>query len=269
MSKKISVIMGIYNCQDTLVEALNSIKNQTYDNWEIIMCDDASNDATLQIAQKYAKEFPEKIIVLRNQENKGLNYTLNQCLKKATGDYIARMDGDDMCAPERFVKEVEILENNPEISIVSTDMDFFDELGIWGRTRVIEYPQKMDFLKATPFCHAACMVRKEAYEAVGGYSESKKLLRVEDYHLWVKMYEKGYKGRNIQEPLYSMRDDRNAQGRRKFRYRLNESYVKAYAVKHLHLPIYGYVHCLKPILVGILPGGIYKMMHRRKQSEEK
>lgn len=268
MNKKISVIMGIYNCQDTLVEALDSITNQTYDNWEIVMCDDASTDKTLRIAQEYSKEYPNKIIVLKNQENRGLNYTLNKCLQEATGEYIARMDGDDLCAVDRLAKEVNILDNHPEIAIVSTDMNFFDDEGVWGRTHVREYPDKMDFLNGTPFCHAACMARKEAYEAVAGYSEAKKLLRVEDYHLWVKMYEHGYKGMNIQEPLYSMRDDRNAQGRRKFRYRLNESYVKAYAVKHLHLPTYGYVYCLRPILVGVLPGQLYKVMHRKKQSGE-
>lgn len=80
------------------------------------------------------------------------------------------------------------------------------------------------------------MVRREAYQAVDGYSIAKNLLRVEDYHLWVKMYAKGYRGVNIQETLYSMRDDRNAQSRRKFKYRLNEAYVKFYAVNVLGLP---------------------------------
>ena len=123
---------------------------------------------------------------------------------------------------------------------------------------------KIDFLKKTQFCHAACMVRKEAYDAVGGYSVSKKLLRVEDYHLWVKMYEHGYKGINILEPLYHMRDDHNAQKRRKFKYRLNECYVKAYAIKHLELPVYGYLYCLKPLMLGITPGWLYKILHHKK-----
>ena len=163
----------------------------------------------------------------------GLNYTLNKCLKFAKGEYIARMDGDDTCSEERFQKEIECLINNPDIDIVSTDMTFFDENGIWGRTHVREKPEKMNFLKGTPFCHAACMVRKKAYLDVGGYSVDKKLLRVEDYHLWIKMYAKGYRGINIQETLYQMRDDRNAQNRRKMKYRFNEAYVKIFAIKQL------------------------------------
>ncbi|WP_270665811.1 glycosyltransferase [Faecalimonas umbilicata] len=264
MSKKISVIMGIYNCANTLGEALNCIINQTYTNWEVIMCDDYSSDNTVQIAEKYVQKYPGKFVLLKNKKNHGLNYTLNKCLKVANGDYIARMDGDDLCALDRFEKEVSVLDKREDISIVSTDMNFFDEQGIWGRTNTEEEPTKESFLRATPFCHAACMVRKEAYQAVGGYSVSDKLLRVEDYHLWVKMYAKGYRGMNIQEPLYSMRDDRDAQGRRKFKYRLNEAYVKKIAINSLAMHRINYVYCLVPILKGVIPSFIYRIVHRKK-----
>lgn len=264
MEELISVIMGIYNCQDTLAEAIESVISQTYTKWEIIMCDDCSCDKTLEIAKKYGDIYPNKIKILKNDKNMGLNYTLNKCLKNSRGKYIARMDGDDICSPNRFNKEINLLIKNPEISIVSTDMYFFDENGIWGQTQAKEEPNKFDFLRKTPFCHAACMVKKEAYDEVGGYSVGERLLRVEDYHLWAKMYEKGYKGMNIKEPLYMMRDDRDAQSRKKFRYRINEAYVKAYAVKHLNLPIWGYIYCIKPILIGLLPSNIYRILHRKK-----
>lgn len=262
---KISVIMGIYNCEDTLSEAIECILAQTYTNWELILCDDGSQDNTFDIANEYKEKYPDKIILIKNEINSGLNYTLNHCLKYASGEFIARMDGDDVCSPDRFEKELRLLSENPEISIVSTDMEFFDEKGVWGRTNVKERPLANDFIKETQFCHAACLVKKEAYDAVDGYSVSDKLLRVEDYHLWIKMYEKGYKGMNIREPLYRMRDDRSAQRRKKFKYRLNEAYVKVYAVKHLNLPKTGYVYCIKPILIGMLPAFIYKILHRVKK----
>lgn len=264
MSEKISVIMGIYNCANTLGEALDCIINQTYTNWEVIMCDDYSSDDTVQIAEKYVQKYPGKFLLLKNKENHGLNYTLNKCLKVANGDYIARMDGDDLCAVDRFEKEVKVLDEHEDISIVSTDMNFFDERGVWGRTNTEKEPTKESFLRATPFCHAACLVRKEAYQAVDGYSVSDKLLRVEDYHLWVKMYAKGYRGMNIQEPLYSMRDDRDAQGRRKFKYRLNEAYVKKVAIKSLNLNKINSVYCLVPILKGITPPFVYHFCHRKR-----
>ena len=262
MKPTISIISGIYNCADTLSDAIESILAQTIVDWEWILCDDASSDNTYMIAKKYVDNYPEKFVLLKNEQNMGLNYTLNRCLECARGKYIARMDGDDLCSPERFEEEIRCLEENPDIAIVSTDMEFFDETGTWGRISHPEYPINKDFLNESPFCHAPCMVRKEAYDAVNGYSIAKKLIRVEDYHLWVKMYAKGFKGRNIAKPLYKMRDDQNAYKRRKFRYRLNEAYVKAYAVKELNLPMIGYIYALRPIVVGLLPNWIYEQLHK-------
>ena len=266
---KISVIMGIYNCEDTLGDAVRSILDQTVKEWELIMCDDGSGDSTYETALSISKEYPEKITLLKNQENKGLNYTLNRCLEFVRGKYIARMDGDDLCSPDRFEKELEAFEKHPEMSIVSTVMEHFDENGTWGISAHPQYVTKNDFLYGTPFCHAPCMVKKEAMERVGGYSESKWLLRVEDYHLWVKMYAAGYRGMNIQEPLYQMRDDRNALQRRKFKYRLNEAYVKLVAVKELGLPVWNCLYALRPIVVGLLPNQLYGILHKRNLKRSK
>ena len=102
---EISVIMGMYNCADTLSEAIESILNQTMKEWELIMCDDGSSDATHEGAELYRKRYPEKMILLRNRENRGLNYTLNRCLKAAKGKYIARMDEKESAVSNWEVKE--------------------------------------------------------------------------------------------------------------------------------------------------------------------
>ena len=261
---KISVIMGIYNCASTLPESIESILNQTYTSWELIMCDDGSSDDTYSVALKYRDNYPDKIILLKNEKNIGLNATLNRCLSVAKGKYIARMDGDDICDSARFENEIEVLETEKEISIVSTDMNHFDNTGTWGKETYPQYPVKGDLVKSTIFCHAPCMVRKEAYDAVQGYSVADYLLRVEDYHLWYKMYKAGYKGKNIHKILYSMRDDRNAYHRRKFKYRINEAYVKYLIVKDFKLPLWNYMYCLRPILVGLLPKAVYDILHKLK-----
>lgn len=255
--------MGIYNCEKTLQEAVQSIISQTYRDWELIMCDDGSQDHTYELAQSLAAS-DSRIRVLKNATNLGLNATLNRCLTVASGLYIARMDGDDRCAPDRFAKEMKVLDAEPEIAIVSTDMEFFDETGTWGRIHHPTYPQPLDFLYGSPFCHAPCMVRREAYIKVHGYTESKYLLRVEDYHLWVKMYKAGYKGKNLPEALYQMRDDRSAYQRRKFCYRINEAYVRILLVKELGLPIYGYLFALRPIIVGLMPEFLYRFLHKKR-----
>lgn len=259
---KVSIIMGIYNCASTLKDSIESILNQTYTDWQFIICDDGSNDESYNIAKQYELKYPKKFIVLKNKTNKGLNYTLNKCLKYATGQYIARMDGDDISVESRLEKQVNILDNNKEISFVSSEMILLDEDGEWGITNTIEKPKNKDFIYGTPFCHAPAMIRKEIYDSVNGYTEHKRLMRVEDYHLWFKIYSLGCKGYNIKEPLYKMRDDRNAIARRKFKFRVNESYVKYIGFKMLNIEKKYYIYILRPILVGCLPGFIYKYLHR-------
>ena len=201
MTYRISVLMGIYNCASTLQEALDSLYAQTYQDFKIILCDDGSKDDTLKIAEENAKKHPN-VVVIKNERNMGLNYTLNHCLEYADTEYCARMDGDDISLPTRFEKEINFLDEHPEYAVVSTPMIYFDENGEFRRGVVTEgEPKKEIFNNGSPFCHAPCMVRTEAYKAVGGYTVASKLLRVEDYHLWVKLYIKGYKGYNLPEPL--------------------------------------------------------------------
>ncbi len=101
--------MGIYNCEEYLAESIDSIIDQTYTNWELIMCDDGSTDNTLKIAKRYEKKYPQKIIVMKNYKNMGLNYTLNKCLEKVDSEYIARQDGDDISLPNRLEVEMDFM----------------------------------------------------------------------------------------------------------------------------------------------------------------
>lgn len=265
MEKKISIIMGIYNCSSTLSEAIDSIIAQTYTNWELIMCDDGSKDNTYDVALSYKEKYPNKIILIKNEKNLGLNKTLNRCLEYATGEYIARMDGDDVSVENRFFKEISFLENNPEYAIVSSPMIYFDENGEWGESKAIENPTNLDFVTGTPFCHAPCMVRTEAYKEVNGYSTDDRTLRAEDYNLWFRLYAMGYKGHNLQTPLYKMRDDENAYSRRSFKFAKNEAYVRYTGYKMLNLPKKYYIFALRPIIVGLLPKPIYMVFHHRRK----
>lgn len=266
MDYKISIIMGIYNCSSTLDEAINSLLNQTYKNWKLIMCDDGSTDDTYKLAKKYTEEY-DNMILIKNETNMGLNYTLNHCLNYVDTEYVARMDADDISLPNRLEKELVFLEKNKQYTFVSSNMIYFDENGDWGKGNPKEKPLKSDFVHGTPFCHAPCMVRTNAYRNVDGYSENRWLLRVEDYHLWYKMYLAGYKGYNIKEPLYKMRDDRNAVSRRKYKYRINEAYVKYLSIKDFNLSKKNYIYILKPLIVGLLPTSIYVILHKKRMEK--
>ena len=265
MSKPlVSIIMGIYNCEEYLNEAIESIVSQTYTNWELIMCDDGSTDRTYEIATEYKNKLGKKITLLKNDKNMGLNYTLNKCLSKANGSYIARQDGDDISTKDRFEIEVEFLNNHPEYAMVSANMSYFDSKGEWGKSHQKENPQNIDFINGTPFCHAPCMVRKEVFLELGGYTVDDKLLRVEDYHLWVKMYSRGYKGYNIDKVLYKMRNDENAIKRRTWKNRFNELNVRRIAYKNLNIPFKYRYKIYIPIIKGLVPNFIYKLVYKKK-----
>ena len=261
---RITVIMGIYNCADTLVESLESLEAQTYKKFKVILCDDGSKDNTLEVAQKWAETHPG-YKVIRNEKNMGLNATLNRCLEYADTEFVARMDGDDRSLPHRFEQEVNFLDEHPQFAIVSGPMIYFDEKGVLMKGRGHGEVTKRSFIAGSPFCHAPCLVRREAYEAVGGYSEDKKLLRVEDYHLWFKMYAAGYKGYMLKEPIYEMRDDRNATVRRNWLTRRNEAYVRYIGYKMLGLPVWTYVYCLRPLVLAAMPHRLYEYLHKRKK----
>lgn len=265
----ISVIMGIYNCESTLDDAIISILNQTYTDWEFIICDDGSTDNSFLIANKYKELYGNKFVLLRNEKNKGLSYTLNKCLKHAKGNYIARMDGDDKSLPQRLEIQLDFLEKHKEYSFVSGGVICLCGNKMIERLKKVGSPLKESYPKENPFVHPVSMLRKDVYDAVDGYDESNSRIRVEDYDLWIRIYQQGYKGYNLGESLLIYRDSINLDSKLKFKYRFNEMLVRASAVKKLHLPRYYYIYALRPVLVGLLPRKLYLYLHQKRLNQSK
>ncbi len=235
MSEKISIIMGIYNCSKTLPEAIESILAQTYDNWELIMCDDCSTDDTYKVAEEYKNKYPDKIKLIRNEKNSKLAFSLNHCLKYATGKYVARMDGDDISLPERFEKQVKFLNDNPDIHLVGTSMQRFNEK---GKNDIVTPPQKIDkyiLRNRIPFNHATILTYKYVYDELNGYTVAERTNRAQDYDLWFRFFHKGFMGANMMEPLYLVREDENAVRRRTAKVRIN-----AYKTTRMGYKLLGY-----------------------------
>lgn len=260
---RISVLMGIYNCAATLPEALDSLYAQTYKDFQIIMCEDGSSDNTYEVAKDYASKY-DNIILIQNECNKGLNYTLNRCLALADTELIARMDGDDISMPDRFEVEVKFLDEHPDFGVVSTPCTYFDENGIFRINRGRGEVKSEHFIRRTPISHAPCMARTEVFKKVGGYTVDDKLLRVEDYHLWFKIFSSGYKLCQMEESRYLVRDNRNAIARRNWKARRNEMYVKHIGYKMIGLPWYYQVYALEPFILYCLPLSVYRYLHQRK-----
>ena len=159
--KKISIIMPVFNSKKFLKESLNSIIEQTYDNWELIAINDfGSDDGSLEILNYYA-DHDERIRVIQNTKRLGISESMNLGIKKATGDYIARMDADDISLPERFKVQVEFLESNPEIGMCGIQPTYFG-------TSELNWTVETDpgFIKHAVFFYSPCvhptiMCRKE------------------------------------------------------------------------------------------------------------
>lgn len=268
---KISVIMGVYNShEEQLKEAVNSILEQTFKDFEFIICDDGSTNNTMKILEKVSNS-DKRIKLISNEENKGLAYTLNKCLEIAKGEYIARMDADDKCAKNRFEEQVKVFDNNSDIDVVNLNAYLFDENGIWGKETHNEIIKKEDFLYNNPIIHPAVMVRKSAYEKVNGYNDIKMTVRVEDYDLFMRMYSKKIKMVTIPQLLFYYREDKESFKRRKFKYRINEMQVRFYGFKEMGLlkKRKNFLYVIKPVIVNIIPSKMYKKMKSWRKNGKK
>lgn len=261
---KVSVIMGIYNCSDTLSQSIESIINQTFTDWELIICDDGSTDNSFEIAKHYSENYPIKIKLLKNEVNMKLAATLNKCLAVASGEYIARQDGDDTSLIDRLEKQVAFLDSNNEYMLVGTGMIPFDENGDIGIRLGKEEPKKEDVPMHRTFMHATIMMRKEGYDALNGYRIAKQTRRAEDYDLWIRFFSAGFKGYNLQEALYKVREDHSAFKRRKFKYYFDKAILILLGCYSLKLPLKYYFYFFKPIIVGITPRYFVIKYHKNK-----
>lgn len=257
----VSIIMGVYNGEATVSQAIESIIKQTYTDWELIICNDCSTDNTREILEKFSR-LDGRIKVISNERNIGLAASLNRCLKEVEGEYIARMDCDDISVEERLEEQVKFLNQHNEFQLVGTYMQAFDEN---GKKNIIEnklYPSKYDLPKGAPFAHATIMIQTDIMKELNGYHVSKHTLRTEDVDLWYRFFSKGFKGANLPKPLYLVRMDQAAYKRRKLKYMLHASYIIWYGCDMVKLPFKYKIYCIKPILSWLFPANI--KMYLRK-----
>lgn len=194
----ISVVLPVYNVAPYLKEALNSILNQTIQDFEIIIIDDCSTDNTVEIANSYNDE---RLKVILKAENKGLIDSLNVGFKAATGKYIARMDGDDISDLMRFEKQLNILEKNPEIKVCGSWLQAFGD-----NNNIIKHKEHHEQILVNMMIHCSMslgsvMLDRDWAKNEYFYEEKK---HVEDYDFWSRVIWKG-KFYNIQEVLYYYR----------------------------------------------------------------
>jgi len=185
-SPEVSVVMSVYNGEKYLTEAIESMLNQTFTNFEFIIIDDGSTDESLAIIQKYSNQ-DERIILVRNEKNMGLAASLNKGILLARGEFIARMDADDISCKNRLEIQIQHMRENSKLLILGSAVDVIDENRgvrnhIYPPTSPVEIFWSIVSACCIPFIHPTVIFRKELFIKVGYYDVA--ILAGQDYDLF-------------------------------------------------------------------------------------
>jgi Glycosyl transferase family 2 len=207
MTPIVSVLMPVYNGARFLQEAVDTILAQSFRDFEFIVVDDGSTDATSQLLKRRSDS---RMVLLQNSTNLGLPSSLNRGLSKASGKYIARQDADDLSFPERLKEQVRFLDQHLDTAVVGADyIETYEDRPLSNR---IQMPKsdldiKWHGLFQSPIAHATSVFRREVITAAGGYSTESNALHVEDYDLWSRLIWNRQKLANLSAPLVRVRCD--------------------------------------------------------------
>jgi glycosyltransferase involved in cell wall biosynthesis len=229
---KVSILMPCYNVAATLNETLESIQAQSYGEFEVVAVDDGSEDNTAEALARWVENDARfKPLYL---EHGGIIPALNAGLEACRGEYVARMDADDLMHPKRLEKQAAYLDEHPRVTLVSSLVDGFPEKRLregfriyieWLNTLVSHEDMCREMFVESPICHPTVMVRKEALVEVGGYEERG---WPEDYDLWLRMYLAGHEFAKVTEVLLSWREHPKRLTRTDSRYSV-ENFIRAKA----------------------------------------
>lgn len=204
---KISIVMAAYNEVHDISRAIDSILAQSFTDWELIVIDDASTDATANVVRRYVEK-DSRIRLVCNETNMKLAASLNKGIGLAKADLIARADADDINLPERLARQFVFMQEHPEVDVLGTGAYLLDVNS--KRVNAISLPlthadlERLPFLK-THFFHPSVIIRRKFFDVVGLYDDS--FLRGQDKELWLRGLNFGCRYANLAEPLIEYSTD--------------------------------------------------------------
>jgi glycosyltransferase involved in cell wall biosynthesis len=254
--KSVSVILPVYNGENTIERAVSSALSQTYTEFELIIINDGSTDKTPEILSC----FEDRRIKIFHQLNRGKVASLNRGLQESNCKYVAFLDADDMMLPERLEKQVNFLERHPSISVVGTATR---EVYKDGTEKIRYRPKdtkaiKKNIVRICPFTHSSTMIRKEVFDKTGFYDPAKdgpkRLAIGEDYDLWIRLLAAGYEMANLSDVLtiYYREAGSSIRGRPlalRIRQRIS---ARIDVIKKLGLPHSAYLNLIPVVFCSIL-----------------
>ncbi len=239
--------MPVHNAGEFLVESIESILNQTYKKFELIIVDDASTDDSLKIINKYKKNYPKriKVIKLKRTLNRSGDPATNMAIRKALGKYIAKMDADDIADPKRLEKQVEFLEKNKRIFLVGSQAYVIDKEGktIGKKTTPLTHNEIYNnFFLYCYICHPSIMFRNQKKESD---FYQLKFLYFNEYYTFFKLMNQGKKFANLPEYLLYYR----IHGRNNSFQHIKTKFLSTLAIKKEFVFKFGYEPSLQQILI--------------------
>lgn len=254
---KVSVIMSFCNDEKYIGEAVKSILEQTFSDFEFIIINDASTDSSEEIVKEFADK---RIKLIKNSKNLGLTKSLNIGIREAVGEYIARMDADDVCLPQRFEKQVKFLDGNRRTALVGCWVEFIDPEG--KSEGIKKFPTDFQDIKKIlisylPFRHPTLIIRKKALDEVGFYDESFKY--AQDYELILRTAKK-FPVANLPEVLLKYRNwppgSISAEYQKQQEFYALKARVKA--LTNSWYPTWQVIYLIKPAVSFLIPSFIKK-----------
>jgi len=254
-SPVISVIMAVYNCDIFLDDAIQSIINQTFSEFELIVINDGSTDQSFDLLLQW-QTIDNRMIII-NQENMGLTKSLNRGLSLARGEFIARHDCDDYSHKERFNKQLAIFDHHPNVIIVGSDVAWIDEtntiLDIMAGPQSYSDALSCFFDIANPYVHGSIMVRKHVLQILNGYRDA--FQTSQDFDLYIRMTQVQGEWRSVPEVCYYLRIHSNSITAKKWMLQLRHGLACARQIQTLfpnkmrHSTIWKYI--VKKLCVGL------------------
>lgn len=237
----ITICIPFFNAEKYLDIAIQSVFNQTFHDWKLLMIDDGSTDKSLDIAMKYQKD--SRVTIISDGKNMNLVFRLNQLPNLVNTKYLARMDADDIMIPEKIEKQLKILESHPEIDVLGTNAYSIDENNLVQGIR-FKFKQENQLRKVLSFIHPTIIAKTEWFKK---NQYDNKAIRIEDAELWLRTSSK-YNFQILDEPLFFYREIGNDYYKKYFKGFVSVLYVmKKYNYKIEYL-IFG----IKYILTGLV-----------------
>tara|TARA_B100001121_G_scaffold51319_1_gene44757 strand:- start:505 stop:1179 length:675 start_codon:yes stop_codon:yes gene_type:complete len=203
VAKTISVIMSVYNDENNVANAIQSILDQTFDDFEFLIIDDCSTDNTYEEMTKFVNDSRVKLYV--NEENIGLTMSLNKLIEESNGKYIFRQDSDDISFKNRFIEQIKILETKDIKTCTTRAIDLNNNKIIPGISAWI--PKKITMKFKNPYIHGTLAIEKLLLNSIGNYSED--FYYSQDFKLYLDLSQKNEKIYEIKKPLYKLNTSNN------------------------------------------------------------